>query len=123
MTQEVDAIVNEALAAFAGAADGVQLEQAKARYLGRAGALTQLLKGLSKLPAAERPAFGGLVNAAKERLEAALEERRAGLESRQLETRLAGEALDVTLPGKGLAVGGLHPVTRTLQRIEALFRS
>ena len=123
MTQDVDAIVKEALAAFAGIDDAGQLEQAKARYLGRAGSLTQLLKGLSKVPAAERPAFGSRVNAAKEKLEAALEERRAAIESRQLETRLAGDALDVSLPGKGLAVGGLHPVTRTLQRIEALFHS
>jgi len=123
MTQDVDAIVKEALATFAGADDTTQLEQAKARYLGRSGALTQLLKGLSKVPPADRPAFGSRVNAAKEKLEAALEERRARIESRQLETRLTGEALDVTLPGKGLAVAGLHPVTRTLQRIESLFYS
>jgi phenylalanyl-tRNA synthetase alpha chain len=123
MTQDVDAIVKEALAAFAGIEDAGQLEQAKARFLGRAGSLTQLLKGLSKVPADERPAFGARVNAAKTQLETVLEERRAALQSRQLETRLSGEALDVTLPGKGLAVGGLHPVTRTLQRIETLFRS
>ena len=123
MTQDVDAIVNEALATFAGIEDASQLEQAKARYLGRSGALTQLLKGLSKVPAADRPAFGSRVNSAKEKLEAALDERRARIESRQLETRLTGEALDVTLPGKGLAVAGLHPVTRTLQRIETLFHS
>ena len=123
MTQDVDAIVKEALATFAGIDDAGQLEQAKARYLGRAGALTQLLKGLSKVPAADRPTFGSRVNAAKATLEAALDERRASIESRQLETRLGGEALDVTLPGKGLAVAGLHPVTRTMQRLEALFRS
>ena len=123
MTQDVDAIVKEALATFAGIDDASQLEQAKARYLGRSGALTQVLKGLSKVPAADRPAFGSRVNAAKEKLEAALEERRVRIESRQLETRLTGEALDVTLPGKGLAVAGLHPVTRTLQRIETLFHS
>ena len=121
--QDVDAIVNEALAAFAGAADAVELDQAKARYLGRAGALTQVLKGLSRLPAAERPAFGSRVNAAKEKLETALEENRARIESRKLEARLLEEALDVTLPGKGLAVGGIHPVTRTMERIEELFRS
>jgi phenylalanyl-tRNA synthetase alpha chain len=121
--QDLDAIVSEALALFAGIGDADQLEQAKARYLGKAGALTQLLKGLSKLPAAERPAFGSRVNAAKERLEAALEEQRGRIQARKLETQLAGETLDVTLPGKGLAVGGLHPVTRTLERIEQLFRS
>ena len=123
MTQNVDAIVKEALATFAGIDDADQLEQAKARYLGKAGTLTQLLKGLSKLPAAERPAFGGRVNAAKEQLEVALEEQRGRIQNRRLETRLAEETLDVTLPGRGLGVGGLHPVTRTLERIEALFRS
>src|SRR5688500_18204965 len=123
MTQDVDAIVKEALAAFAGVDDAVALEQAKARYLGKSGALTQLLKGLGKLPAAERPAFGSRVNAAKASLEAALEERRNAIEGLKLESRLAGEALDVTLPGRGLGVGGLHPVTRVLERIEQLFRS
>jgi len=121
--QDVDAIVKEALAAFAGANDADKLEQVKARYLGKSGALTLLLKGLSKLSAAERPAFGSRVNAAKETLEAAIVERRARIQARQLEARLTEETLDVTLPGRGLGVGGLHPVTRTLERIEALFRS
>ena len=123
MTQDVDAIVNEALAVFAGVDDAAALERAKSRYLGKAGALTQLLKGLGKLPAADRPAFGSRVNAAKEKLESALETHRERIRDRDLEARLAGEALDVTLPGRGLAMGGLHPVTRTLERIERLFRS
>ena len=121
--QDVDAIVKEALAAFAGLDDADQLEQAKARYLGKSGALTQLLKGLSKLPATERPAFGSRVNAAKEKLEASLAEQRSRIQSLKLEASLHQEALDVTLPGRGLAVGGLHPVTRTMERIETLFRS
>jgi phenylalanyl-tRNA synthetase alpha chain len=121
--QDPDAIDKEALEAFAGIADADQLEQAKARYLGKAGTLSQLLKGVSKLPAAERPAFGHRVNAAKERLETALQEQRERIRLRKQETRLAGETLDVTLPGRGLAVGGLHPVTRTLERIEQLFRT
>lgn len=123
MTQDVDAIVKEALAAFAGLDDADQLEQAKARYLGKSGALTQLLKELSKLPASERPAFGSRVNAAKEKLEASLAEQRSRIQSHKLEASLRQEALDVTLPGRGLAVGGLHPVTRTMERIETLFRS
>jgi phenylalanyl-tRNA synthetase alpha chain len=123
MTQDVDAIVKEALATFAGIDDAVALEQAKSRYLGKSGALTQLLKGLGKLPAAERPAYGSRVNAAKASLEAALEERREAIQGRKLEASLAEETLDVTLPGRGLGVGGLHPVTRTLERIEQLFRS
>jgi phenylalanyl-tRNA synthetase alpha chain len=121
--QDVDAIVKEALEAFAGISDADQLEQAKARYLGKTGTLSQLLKGVSKLPAAERPAFGNRVNAAKGRLEAALQEQRERIRLRQQESRLAGETLDVTLPGRGLGVGGLHPVTRTLERIEQLFRT
>ena len=121
--QDVDAIVKEALAAFAGIDDADLLERAKARYLGRSGSLTQLLKGLSKLPAAERPAFGSRVNAAKEKLEASLAEHRSRIQARKLEASLRQDALDVTLPGRGLATGGLHPVTRTMERIEALFRS
>src|SRR3990172_5823721 len=121
--QDVDAILKEALAAFAGIDDADQLERAKARYLGKSGALTKLVKGLSKLPAAERPAFGSRVNAAKETLEASLAEQRSRIDSLKLEASLRQEALDVTLPGRGLAVGGLHPVTRTMERIETLFRS
>jgi phenylalanyl-tRNA synthetase alpha chain len=123
MTQDVDAIVDEALAAFAGIDDADRLEQAKARYLGKAGTLTQLLKGLSRLPAEERPAYGSRVNAAKQKLEAALEAQRGRIQARRLESRLAGEQLDVTLPGRGLGTGGLHPVTRTLERIQLLFHS
>jgi len=121
--QDVDAIVKEALAEFAGIDDADQLERAKARYLGKAGALTQLLKELSKLPALERPAFGSRVNAAKAKLEASLAEQRSRIDSLKLETSLRQEALDVTLPGRGLGVGGLHPVTRTMERVEMLFRS
>ena len=121
--QDPDAIVREALEAFAGIADADELERAKARYLGKTGTLSRLLKGVSKLPAAERPAFGNRVNAAKERLETALHEQRERIRLRQQESRLAGETLDVTLPGRGLGVGGLHPVTRTLERIEQLFRT
>ncbi len=121
--QDVDAIVNEALAAFACIEDAVQLEQAKARYLGKSGMLTRQLKGLSKLPAAERPAFGSRVNSAKEQLEAALEAQRGRIQARKLEARLTEESLDVSLPGRGLRVGGIHPVSRTLERIETLFHS
>jgi phenylalanyl-tRNA synthetase alpha chain len=121
--QDVEAIVQEALEVFARIEDAAELDRAKARYLGRSGKLTGLLKSLGKLPPAERPAYGSRVNAAKERLEQALAERRQRLQARALEARLAEEALDVTLPGRGLGVGGLHPVTRTMERIEQLFRS
>lgn len=121
--QNLDAILHEALAQFKRTEDAAALEQVKARYLGKSGALTGLLKGLGKLPAKQRPAEGQRINQAKETLEAALEERRNALKARKLETQLAQEALDVTLPGRGLGVGGLHPVTRTLERIETLFKS
>ena len=121
--QDVDAIVKEALAVFAGIDDADKLEQAKARYLGKSGALTKLLKGLGMLPAAERPAFGSRINAAKERLEAALNVQRERIQAQKLDARLTEEALDVTLPGRGPGSGGLHPVTRTMERIETLFRS
>jgi phenylalanyl-tRNA synthetase alpha chain len=121
--QDLDAIVNEALVLFADITDADQLEQAKSRYLGKSGALTGVLKGLGKLPAAERPAMGGRINAAKEKLETALRAQREKIQSEKLESRLKEEALDVTLPGRGLGLGGLHPVTRALERIETLFRS
>lgn len=120
---KLEDIVKEALELFGGIDDAAELEQVKARYLGKSGALTDLQKGLGRVPAAERPAMGVLFNAAKERLEAALAERRAAIQRKKLEAQLAGEALDVTLPGRGIGAGGLHPVTRTLERIEDLFHS
>ncbi|MGH8717126.1 MAG: phenylalanine--tRNA ligase subunit alpha [Burkholderiales bacterium] len=121
--QNLDAILQEALAQFKRTEDAAALEQVKARYLGKSGVLTELLKGLGKLPAKQRPAEGQRINQAKETLEAALEDRRNALKARRLEAQLAQDALDVTLPGRGLGVGGLHPVTRTLERIETLFKS
>jgi phenylalanyl-tRNA synthetase alpha chain len=120
---ELDRIVTTALAEFAQCDDPASLENAKARYLGKTGALTEQLKALSKLPAAERPAVGAQINDAKGKLEAALNARRAALADAKLERVLAAEALDVTLPGRGLGVGALHPLTRTLDRVELLFRS
>ena len=121
--QDLDAVVGEALETFSRIDDPDQLEQAKARYLGKSGALTDLLKGLGKLPAPERPGMGSRINAAKERLEAALNAQRQHIQEKRLEARLKEEALDVTLPGRGPGIGGLHPVTRTMERMEALFRS
>jgi phenylalanyl-tRNA synthetase alpha chain len=120
---ELDRIVAAAHADFAAARDPATLENAKARYLGKAGALTDLLKSLGKLPATERPAAGAAINAAKGELEAALSRRRDALADDKLARQLAGESLDVSLPGRGTGTGGLHPITRTLERIETLFRS
>lgn len=119
----LDNLLSEAITLFNGIDDAAELEQAKARYLGKNGTLTELLKGLGKLSPEERPAMGSRINQAKEALEVALNRRRDAIQAKKLGTQLAGEALDVTLPGRGLSTGGLHPVTRTLERIELLFRS
>ena len=120
---DVNEIVERALAEFAACADQAALENAKARYLGKAGALTGQLKALGKLAPSERAATGARINAAKSTLEEALTARRAALADAKLATQLAAEALDVSLPGRGRGVGGLHPLTRTLERCETLFRS
>ena len=121
--ENLDQIVSRAQSEFAAISDPAQLEQAKAQYLGKSGAITELLKGLGKLPPEEKKTAGAAINVAKQAVEAALEARREALKAAQLEAQLAAEALDVTLPGRGIPVGGLHPVTRTLERIEGLFRS
>ena len=121
--EKLENIVQEALKLFAGIDDAAQLEQVKARYLGKAGALTELQKSLGTLPAEQRPAMGARFNAAKQQLEAALAAQREKIRSLKLEAQLKQEALDVTLPGRGLGTGGVHPVTRTLERMEELFHS
>ena len=121
--EKLETIVQEALQSFAVITDAAQLEHAKARYLGKAGALTELQKSLGKLAPEERPAMGARFNAAKEQIEAALAAQRNKIQSAKLDAKLALEALDVTLPGRGIGAGGLHPVTRSLHRIETLFHS
>ena len=121
--QDIDSIVERALAEFRGAADPAALEDSKARYLGKNGELTALLRTLGSLAAEERKQAGTRINAGKARIEQALEARRAGLAGARLQQRLAEEALDVTLPGRGRSRGGIHPIIRTWQRIEAIFGS
>ncbi len=99
------------------------LDEVRVQYLGKKGELTQLLKGLGKLSAEERPAAGAKINEAKEALQAELEERKALLEAQAMQKQLASERIDVTLPGRKTELGGMHPVTRTLERIEAFFGS
>lgn len=121
--QELQIILDDALKSFAAINDAAGLENAKARYLGKEGNLTGLLKGLGKLSTEERPAAGARINQVKQQIEEALQARRDALQHQALQHKLAAEALDVTLPGRGIGVGGLHPVTRTLERIETLFHS
>jgi phenylalanyl-tRNA synthetase alpha chain len=120
---DLDKIVSEAIARFDGVDDAAELERVKARYLGKSGAIPQAMKELGRLASAERREAGARINSAKDRIESALAARREALAAARLDARLAEEALDVTLPGRGLARGGLHPATRTLERVEALFRS
>ncbi|TLD44846.1 MAG: Phenylalanine--tRNA ligase alpha subunit [Accumulibacter sp.] len=119
----LDQIVQAAELAFAATDDADVLEQIKAAYLGRNGQITDLLKALAKLPPDERKTAGAAVNRAKEAVETVLNTRREAIRKMALSARLAEEALDVSLPGRGQARGGLHPVTRTLERVESLFRS
>ena len=121
--QELEQILSQAVQQFAAVTQAAELEQVKARYLGKEGSLTSLLKGLGKLSAEERPTAGARINEVKQQIEAALNARRDAIQQQVLDVKLAAEALDVTLPGRGTGVGGLHPVTLTLERIETLFHS
>ena len=121
--KELDHIVAEAERAITATASVADLEQAKARFLGKSGSLTELLKGLGKLSADERPKAGAAINQAKARVEAVIQSQRDAILARELDARLAAEAIDVTLPGRGEAPGGLHPITRVQQHAEALFRT
>ncbi|MCX7194122.1 MAG: phenylalanine--tRNA ligase subunit alpha [Proteobacteria bacterium] len=121
--EQLQQIQEQALAQFALIGDEAELEQVKAKYLGKEGSLTALLKGLGKLSNEERPAAGARINLVKQAIEAALQQRRDALAQAKLAEKLAAESLDVTLPGRGISCGGLHPVTRTMERIEHLFHS
>lgn len=116
-------IVLEAQADFASASDAAALENAKAKYLGKTGQITAQMKGLGQLPSEERKARGAVINFAKKQIEDALADHRTALSNAQLEARLNGEVIDVTLPGRGRGRGGVHPVMRTWARIEEIFGS
>jgi len=119
--EDVESVTREALEAIAEARDPDDLDRVRVRFLGKKGILTEQLKSVGRLPADERPRAGQAINEAKDRIGKALEARRAELERERLEARLAREQVDVTLPGRGQRGGGLHPITRTLERVDALF--
>ena len=123
LLENLDGLVREALATLAAVNDAPELEQVKARYLGKAGSLTGLLKQLGTLEPDERREAGARVNTAKVAVEKALEQHRERLAAKTLEAKLAAEALDVTLPGRGSGQGALHPITQTIERIRAIFAS
>jgi phenylalanyl-tRNA synthetase alpha chain len=119
--QELDKLVNEAQQAIAAADDLAKLDQVRVQYLGKKGVLTKQMQTLGKLAPEERREAGMVINTAKQSIEETIELRREALKKVELDARLASEAVDVSLPGRGQQSGGLHPVTRTMQRIEALF--
>lgn len=120
---KLEHLISEARTAFEEAADIARLEQVKAQFLGKSGALTAMRKGLSTLPAEERPKAGARFNDVKNAIEELLVQRRHAIQAEVLAKKLEGEQLDVTLPGRNRSNGGLHPVTRTLERVTSLFQS
>ena len=119
----MQSLIPEAEMEFSACTTVNDLEQAKARFLGKSGLLTEALKGLGKLTAEERPAAGAAINEVKQAVEAALKARRDAILLAEQELQLASELLDVTLPARSRGMGGLHPVSLTLARIEELFHS
>jgi len=120
---DLETIVQDAQAAFSRAPGPADLENAKAAFLGKTGRMTELMKGLAALSVEDKKSRGAAINLAKQAIEAALSDRRAALARAELDAQLQSEALDVTLPGRQRGQGGLHPVSLTLERIEAIFGS
>jgi phenylalanyl-tRNA synthetase alpha chain len=122
-SSSLEQIISRAVSDFATCADTPSLENAKARYLGKTGAVTELLKGMAQLSPEEKKTRGAEINRAKDAIEAALKARRESLANESLNAKLASESIDVTLPGRGRGVGGIHPVIKTWQRCEEIFGS
>jgi len=120
---DLEQLVHDAAGDFAAAATPADLENAKAKYLGKTGRLTEQLKALGALGVDEKKARGALINAAKQLVEGALNARRQALADAELEGQLRAQALDVSLPGRRRGAGALHPVARAQERIEAIFGS
>jgi phenylalanyl-tRNA synthetase alpha chain len=119
---DLASVVEQALREIAASGALAALEDCRVHWLGKKGGLTEQLKALGSLPAAERPAAGARINEAKVRVQEAIEARRAQLERLEDEARLASGRIDITLPGRGEARGTLHPLTRTRLRIQTIFR-
>jgi phenylalanyl-tRNA synthetase alpha chain len=116
-------LVSQAQAAVLAATEIKTLDDVRVSYLGKKGELTALLKGLGKLSAEERPAAGAKINEAKQAVQIAIDAKKSALEQAGINEKLSSETLDVTLPGRDVDMGGLHPVTMVMQRIENFFRS
>lgn len=122
-TQDLQSLIATARVEITSATDIDGLEQIRVRLLGKKGEITAQLKSLGAMDPEARRIAGASINEAKNALTAALDERRAALEAEKLAEQLAGDSVDVTLPGRGQAIGGLHPVTRVRRRIEQIFRN
>ena len=120
---DLDQLLETAAAEFAAAATPADLENAKARFIGKSGQVTELMKGLASLTVEEKKTRGAQINQLKTGIEAALNARRQAMADAELEKQLKAEALDVSLPGRQRGTGGLHPITRAMERIEAIFGS
>ena len=120
---DLDQLLQQATGDFAAATTPADLENAKARFLGKTGQVTELMKGMAALSVEEKKTRGAQINQLKQGIEAALNQRRQALADAELEKQLKAEALDVTLPGRQRGTGGLHPITRAMERIEAIFGS
>ena len=120
---ELDSLVAAARDSFAGSATPADLENAKALYLGKSGRITELMKGMASLPVDEKKSRGAAINVAKQAIELALTQARQALADAELHVQLRAEALDVTLPGRQRGQGSLHPISLSLERIEAIFGS
>ena len=120
---DLETIVGDAKASFSVARTPADLENAKALFLGKTGRVTELMKGMAQLSVDEKKSRGAAINLSKQAIEAALNDRRQELADAELQKQLKAEALDVSLPGRQHTQGGLHPVSLTLERIEAIFGS
>lgn len=120
--ENLENITQQALASVAAANDINVLEQVRVQYLGKKGEISALMKDLGQVAAEDRPKVGAVINQAKQQVEEAITERKQALEASALNDKLASETIDVTLPGRGLQEGSLHPVTRTIERLEDFFR-
>ncbi|MDD2760861.1 MAG: phenylalanine--tRNA ligase subunit alpha [Methylomonas sp.] len=121
MSASIEEILTQALQALADATNLSELDQARVHYLGKKGLFTQQMKELGRLDPEQRKSVRQIINTAKDRFQTELEERKSGLEAAELAARLAAECVDVTLPGRGQAIAGLHPVTITMRRIAKIF--
>ncbi|MGE6107867.1 phenylalanine--tRNA ligase subunit alpha [Aeromonas sobria] len=119
--QQLEEVVGQAKAEIESVSDGVTLDEIRVKYLGKKGFFTEQMKSLGTLSPEARPAAGAVINQAKQQVQDALNARRDDLAAQELNQKLAAETIDISLPGRRIENGGLHPVTRTIERIERLF--